>query len=283
MDSGETEGAKGSSCTHMPRELPAKDKDKDASNDNNKKKKEESPTSTTLIFNIDMHCDGCTNKINRYLRRFQALKLNVVVNGVESAKKESGVGKLIVEPSKLRDKLKLTNKNNKNVDLVSSSLKPNKSKDNNKKPKEKELLDLNQNLKEVRSGEQDDDVKPGATISGSATDQIPKTHHVEHAFSMKDRMCCLLIPIDNHHRSSFTNTHDKTTTQPDLRHFRLDNDLISKIMKNDPSIMERFFEKVVLRPPGRVGLFIAMTLTTTNQSETTRMRSITTTIQILVL
>ncbi|MED6107152.1 hypothetical protein PIB30_011421 [Stylosanthes scabra] len=114
-------------------------------------------------------------------------------------------------------------------------------------------LDLNQNLKEVRSGEQDDDVKPDATMSGSAKDQMPKPHHAEHAFSMKDRMGCSLIPIDNHHRSSFTNTHDKTTTQPDLRHFRLDNDLISKIMKNDPSIMEKFFEKVVLRPPGRVG------------------------------
>ncbi|MED6200402.1 hypothetical protein PIB30_084677 [Stylosanthes scabra] len=68
----------------------------------------------------------------------KALKLNVVVNGVESAKKESGVGKLIVEPSKLREKLKLTNKNNKNVDLNSLCPKPNKNKDNNKKPKEKE-------------------------------------------------------------------------------------------------------------------------------------------------
>ncbi|MED6108058.1 hypothetical protein PIB30_020006 [Stylosanthes scabra] len=90
-------------------------------------------------------------------------------------------------------------------------------------------------------------------MSGSAKDQMPKTHHVEHAFSMKDRMDYLSIPIDNHHRSSFTNTHDRTTIQPDLRHFRLANDLISKIMKNDPSIMEKFFEKVVLRPPGIVG------------------------------
>ncbi|XP_072087728.1 heavy metal-associated isoprenylated plant protein 3-like [Arachis hypogaea] len=48
------------------------EKNKDASNDNKKKKeKEETSPATTLIFNIDMHCDGCTNKITRCLRRFQ--------------------------------------------------------------------------------------------------------------------------------------------------------------------------------------------------------------------
>ncbi|XP_015953545.1 heavy metal-associated isoprenylated plant protein 3-like isoform X1 [Arachis duranensis] len=113
------------------------EKNKDASNDNKKKKeKEETSPATTLIFNIDMHCDGCTNKITRCLRRFQALKMNVVVNGVESVKEETGVGKFLVDASKLRDKL--TNKNKKNVDLSSSATNSNTNKDSNKKPKEKE-------------------------------------------------------------------------------------------------------------------------------------------------
>ncbi|MED6212670.1 hypothetical protein PIB30_085748 [Stylosanthes scabra] len=117
----------------------------------------------------------------------------------------------------------------------------------------KNPLDLNQKLTEVRSAGQDDDVKFGATMSGSTKDQMPKTHHAEHVFSMKDCMGCSSIPMDNHHRSSFINTHEKNTTQPDLRHFRLDKDLMSKIMKNDPSIMKKFFEKVVMQPPGGVG------------------------------
>ncbi|MED6130858.1 hypothetical protein PIB30_004722 [Stylosanthes scabra] len=65
---------------------------------------------------------------------------------------------------------------------------------------------------------------------------MPKTHQPEHAFSMNDRM-----------------GKTKTSTKPDHRHFKLDNDLMSKIMKNNPSVMEKFFEKVVLRPPGGVG------------------------------
>ncbi|MED6212669.1 hypothetical protein PIB30_085747 [Stylosanthes scabra] len=87
-------------------------------------------------------------------------------------------------------------------------------------------------------------------------------------------MGCSSIPIDNHHRSSFTNTHEKNTTQPDLRHFRLDNDLMSKNMKNDPSIMEKFFEKVVLRPPGGVGSGIRIVYSCgTNNNEPVRNNS----------
>ncbi|MED6177457.1 hypothetical protein PIB30_098300 [Stylosanthes scabra] len=112
-------------------------------------------------------------------------------------------------------------------------------------------LDLNRKLKEVRSSRHDDDVKLSATMTDSTKDQMPKTQS-EHAFSMKDRMGSS-IPMDNHYRSFFTNTHDKNTTQPDFRYLKLDKDLMSKIMKNDPSIMEKFFEKVVLRPPGEVG------------------------------
>ncbi|MED6130856.1 hypothetical protein PIB30_004720 [Stylosanthes scabra] len=68
---------------------------------------------------------------------------------------------------------------------------------------------------------------------------MPKIHQAEHAFSMKDRM-------GNNHRS----------TQPDHRNFKLDNNLMYKIMKNDPSVMKKFFEKVVLRPPGGIGIGI---------------------------
>ncbi|MED6130859.1 hypothetical protein PIB30_004723 [Stylosanthes scabra] len=96
-------------------------------------------------------------------------------------------------------------------------------------------LDLNQKLKGVRSSGDDDHVKSGATMSDSAKHQIPKTHQAEHVFSMKDRM-----------------GKNKTSTQLDHCHFKLDNDLMSKIIKNDPSVMEKFFEKVVLRPPGGI-------------------------------
>ncbi|MED6130857.1 hypothetical protein PIB30_004721 [Stylosanthes scabra] len=97
-------------------------------------------------------------------------------------------------------------------------------------------LDMNQKMKEVRSKGNDDHMKPGATMSDSAKHHMPKTHQPKHAFSMNDRM-----------------GKTKTSTKPDHRHFKLDNDLMSKIMKNDPSVMENFFEKVVLQPPGGVG------------------------------
>ncbi|MED6158736.1 hypothetical protein PIB30_035567 [Stylosanthes scabra] len=116
-------------------------------------------------------------------------------------------------------------------------------------------LDLNQKLKEVRSSGDDDHVKSGATMSDSAKHQMPKTHQAKHAFSMKDRM-------GNNHRS----------TQLDHRNFKLDNDLISKIMKNDPSVMEKFFEKVVLRPPGGIetGIRIVYNCDTNNNTKPVR-------------
>ena len=76
------------------------------------------------------------------------MKLNLVVEGVESVKAESEVGKLTVigklDPSKVRDKL--AQKMKKKVDLISPH--PNKDNNNNKKPdnnkktKEKEVLIL---------------------------------------------------------------------------------------------------------------------------------------------
>ncbi|KAL2332006.1 hypothetical protein Fmac_019587 [Flemingia macrophylla] len=83
-------------------------------------------TSTTVVFKVDMHCDGCASKIVKCIRGFQ---------GVETWKTEIDTGKLTVtgkvDPTKLSDKTK------KNVELVSPH--SNKDKENkDKKPKDKQ-------------------------------------------------------------------------------------------------------------------------------------------------
>ncbi|XP_004487068.1 heavy metal-associated isoprenylated plant protein 3 isoform X2 [Cicer arietinum] len=105
-----------------------------------KKDHETKTTPTTVVLKIDMHCDGCTSKIIRCLRGFQALKLTLPVEGVEKLDVEKDTGKLTitgkVDPAKLRDKL--ASKMKKKVDLISPLPKENKSQNDNKnKPDDK--------------------------------------------------------------------------------------------------------------------------------------------------
>ncbi|XP_038894057.1 heavy metal-associated isoprenylated plant protein 3-like [Benincasa hispida] len=89
------------------------------------KKKEEIPF--TVVLKIDMHCEGCANKITKCVKGFE---------GVQSVKAEIDGNKLTVtgkkiDATKLREKL--SNKTKKKVDLISPQ--PKKEKDS--KPKDK--------------------------------------------------------------------------------------------------------------------------------------------------
>ncbi|KGN64800.1 heavy metal-associated isoprenylated plant protein 3 [Cucumis sativus] len=89
------------------------------------KKKEEIPF--TIVLKIDMHCEGCANKITKCVKGFE---------GVQSVKAEIDGNKLTVmgkkiDATKLREKL--SNKTKKKVDLISPQ--PKKEKDS--KPKDK--------------------------------------------------------------------------------------------------------------------------------------------------
>lgn len=87
---------------------------------------------TTVIFKVDMHCDGCASKIIRHLRSLQ---------GVDTVKAESETGKITVtgnvDPTKLKDNLE--KKIKKKVELISPVPQLNKenSKNNNKTDKKK--------------------------------------------------------------------------------------------------------------------------------------------------
>ncbi|XP_022998883.1 heavy metal-associated isoprenylated plant protein 3-like [Cucurbita maxima] len=88
------------------------------------KKKEDNPF--TVVLKVDMHCEGCANKIIKCVKGFE---------GVQSVKAEFEGNKLMVigekiDASKLREKL--SNKTKKKVDLISPQ--PKKEKDS--KPKE---------------------------------------------------------------------------------------------------------------------------------------------------
>ncbi|XP_022948820.1 heavy metal-associated isoprenylated plant protein 3-like [Cucurbita moschata] len=88
------------------------------------KKKEDNPF--TVVLKVDMHCEGCANKIIKCVKGFE---------GVQSVKAEFEGNKLTVigkkiDASKLREKL--SNKTKKKVDLISPQ--PKKEKDS--KPKE---------------------------------------------------------------------------------------------------------------------------------------------------
>ncbi|ESR37731.1 hypothetical protein CICLE_v10028824mg [Citrus x clementina] len=107
------------------------------------KKKDDKKSSVTVILKVDMHCEGCANKIVRYARSFE---------GVEAVKAEVAANKITivgaVDPSKIREKL--DKKTKKKIDLISPQPKKdnkdkepkqdNKPKDNkspdDKKPKE---------------------------------------------------------------------------------------------------------------------------------------------------
>ncbi|XP_022140724.1 heavy metal-associated isoprenylated plant protein 3-like [Momordica charantia] len=100
------------------------------------KKKEDS---SSVVFKIDIHCEGCANKIRKCVRE---------IEGVEKVKAEWEINKLTVigkfDASKLREKL--ADKTKKKIDIVSSSSEKKKEKDEKaedkkaeeKKPKEKE-------------------------------------------------------------------------------------------------------------------------------------------------
>ncbi|KAG6607260.1 Heavy metal-associated isoprenylated plant protein 3, partial [Cucurbita argyrosperma subsp. sororia] len=87
------------------------------------KKKEDNPF--TVVLKVDMHCEGCANKIIKCVKGFE---------GVQSVKAEFEGNKLTVigkkiDASKLREKL--SNKTKKKVDLISPQ--PKKERTRNRK------------------------------------------------------------------------------------------------------------------------------------------------------
>ncbi|EHA8590975.1 heavy metal-associated isoprenylated plant protein 3 [Cocos nucifera] len=83
----------------------------------------------TVVLKVDMHCDGCAEKVKKSVKGFE---------GVERVKADIGGGKLMVvgkvDPSKLRDRVAA--KTHKKVDLVSPTSTPKKDakeKDDSKK------------------------------------------------------------------------------------------------------------------------------------------------------
>ncbi|CAL0329063.1 unnamed protein product [Lupinus luteus] len=96
------------------------------------KNKTDAENNITVVFKVDLHCDGCASKITRNLRAFQ---------GVETVKVENDTGKITVtgifDPVNVRDKLAMKTK--KKVELLSPQ--PKKEKENEKekeKGKEKD-------------------------------------------------------------------------------------------------------------------------------------------------
>ncbi|KAG7035989.1 Heavy metal-associated isoprenylated plant protein 3, partial [Cucurbita argyrosperma subsp. argyrosperma] len=96
---------------------------------------------TTAVFKIDMHCEGCANKIRKCVRE---------IEGVERARADWEANKLTVigkfDPAKLREKL--ADKTKKKIDIVSSenkkekeSKKPDEPAVGDKKPEEKKSKD----------------------------------------------------------------------------------------------------------------------------------------------
>ncbi|KAA0051833.1 heavy metal-associated isoprenylated plant protein 3-like [Cucumis melo var. makuwa] len=101
------------------------DNEKNGDGEGGGKKKEDIPF--TIVLKIDMHCEGCANKITKCVKGFE---------GVQSVKAEIDGNKLTVmgkkiDATKLREKL--SNKTKKKVDLISPQ--PKKEKDS--KPKDK--------------------------------------------------------------------------------------------------------------------------------------------------
>uniref|UniRef100_A0A7N0VKD0 HMA domain-containing protein n=1 Tax=Kalanchoe fedtschenkoi TaxID=63787 RepID=A0A7N0VKD0_KALFE len=84
--------------------------------------------SSTVVFKIDMHCEGCAKKLKKFVKRFP---------GVEGIKTDCDSNKLTVtgkvDPAKLRDSL--ADKTNKKVELLTPP--PPKKDDASKKPDEK--------------------------------------------------------------------------------------------------------------------------------------------------
>ncbi|XP_022944012.1 heavy metal-associated isoprenylated plant protein 3 [Cucurbita moschata] len=94
--------------------------------------------STTAVFNIDMHCEGCANKLRRCVRQIQGVER---VRADWEANKLTVIGKF--DASTLREKL--ADKTNKKIDIVSSegkkekkSKKPDEEAED-EKPKDKEI------------------------------------------------------------------------------------------------------------------------------------------------
>ncbi|CAI8592406.1 unnamed protein product [Vicia faba] len=123
-----------------------KQENNETKNNNNKKEDETKPT--TVILKVDMHCDGCASKIVKCIRGFEALKLNLLVEGFEKMNVDKETGKFTingtVDAAKLRDKL--VSKTKKKVDLISPVLKNDKenkdNKDNKNKPQDKKPKEL---------------------------------------------------------------------------------------------------------------------------------------------
>ncbi|PPD87123.1 hypothetical protein GOBAR_DD15936 [Gossypium barbadense] len=91
----------------------------------------------TVVYKIDMHCEGCAKKIKRSIKHYE---------GVEDVKADCGADKLTVigkvDPAKIRDRL--AEKTKKKVDLISPQPKKDaapaggdKKPDAEKKPEEK--------------------------------------------------------------------------------------------------------------------------------------------------
>ncbi|XVF68518.1 hypothetical protein PTKIN_Ptkin11bG0009100 [Pterospermum kingtungense] len=101
-------------------------------NGNNGEKKDKG--SLTIVLKVDCLCEGCANKIIKYVREFE---------GVETVKTESGSNKVTVsgavDPTAIKEKL--VKKTKKNVDLVS----PQPKKDDNKAEKKEKNPDNEKN------------------------------------------------------------------------------------------------------------------------------------------
>ncbi|KAJ4829689.1 hypothetical protein Tsubulata_007492 [Turnera subulata] len=120
------------------------------------KKKEKDNNIISVVLKIEMHCDGCASKITKLARS---------LDGVESAKADSGSNKLTVvgqvDPLQIRDILH--DKTHKKVDLISPQPKKEKE-DNTNKPNNNNNNNNNKNqTKDDKSKKPDADKKPKET------------------------------------------------------------------------------------------------------------------------
>ncbi|KAF9594286.1 hypothetical protein IFM89_028943 [Coptis chinensis] len=95
-------------------------------------KKQEGGGSITIVYKVDMHCDGCAKKIKKSVKKY---------DGVETVEGDSSTNKLTVkgkvDPTKLRERIE--HKTHKKVELISPQPKKQEGgekKDGDEKKKE---------------------------------------------------------------------------------------------------------------------------------------------------
>ncbi|XP_077220596.1 heavy metal-associated isoprenylated plant protein 3-like [Tasmannia lanceolata] len=89
------------------------------------KKREEGPI--TVVLKVDMHCEGCANRVRKSVKGFQGVE---EVKGDKSNNKLTVVGK--IDPEKIRERVE--SKTKKKVELISPQ--PKKDKDGESKKTE---------------------------------------------------------------------------------------------------------------------------------------------------